>query len=517
MYADIKGVKKNTGASDQASGSVSTAEVASANQASESASTATVASAASAELNDADIMDKEEDQEDDQDEPRRRILILKAVLRKLLVHQAGKTITPAQLKKGRPDITNKESRTCLLLAKALLPYIPTRGNYSYIGFQLPFLLIANDILRCVGYSKFAVELCSSSSCGSLHAMRLDAISVYTLCTKGDDPMDIFDFQEFVIESVGIARQYKDAVFNSVFDIRAFTNACKSFGLTFAHNITVLLGLSSARILGTKPGASKPVSNTRKPLGIDWDTVRELQAKTDQALKKDIAQMELDITAASDELKASKKERKKEDYSAKIKELQKQYWSDRSKRQEVEQLKAQRYQSFIATKQIKQRLSNLRTRAFLTRKAIEYRGKEIPVISNNDAFPAEQDLNAMRFSGTDNGLAVMTETVGMDLSKYKYHLSLLNRSSLLAILDADDGDVSSSTGAAANDGNDGATSIGESHVDDAPVDAAPTFEPLSKSYKMRAENVDFGSGQFIKRKITTKDKNTTEAGKEVKKN
>lgn len=51
---------------------------------------------------------QEEDQEDDQDDkgdddlPRRRILVLKAVLRKLLVQQAGKTIAPPQLKKERP-------------------------------------------------------------------------------------------------------------------------------------------------------------------------------------------------------------------------------------------------------------------------------------------------------------------------------------------------------------------------------------------------------------------------------
>ncbi|CAO3624589.1 unnamed protein product [Mucor fragilis] len=99
-------------------------------------------------------------------------------------------------------------------------------------------------------------------------MRLDAASVYTLCTKGVDQMNIFDFQGFVIEGVAKARQYKDAVFNYVFDISAITNACKSFGLKFAHNITVFPGLSSARILGTNPNASKPVSNTRKPLDID---------------------------------------------------------------------------------------------------------------------------------------------------------------------------------------------------------------------------------------------------------
>lgn len=44
------------------------------------------------------------------------------------------------------------------------------------------------------------------------------------------------------------------------------------------------------------------------------------------------------------------------------------------------------------------------------------------------------------SGADNGLAVMTETVGMDINKYRYHLSLHNKFFPLATLDDDDGDI-----------------------------------------------------------------------------
>lgn len=49
-----------------------------------------------------------------------------------------------------------------------------------------------------------------------------------------------------------------------------------------------------------------------------------------------------------------------------------------------------------------------------------------------------------FWGTDNRLTVMTETVGMNLNKYKYHLSLHSRFSPLVTFGA-------TVSAAANEG------------------------------------------------------------------
>ncbi|KAK4517511.1 uncharacterized protein ATC70_000850 [Mucor velutinosus] len=183
---------------------------------------------------------------------------------------------------------------------------------------------------------------------------------------------------------------------------------------------------------------------------------------------------------------------------------------------------------------------MRIGAFLTRKAIEYRNKDIPLVSNNEPPPSDQHLDSMVFSGTDNGLAVMTETIGMNMKKYKYHLSLHDRFSPLTHLDADEGNLSDSADTAAgNDGNgadqvitnnasdkdeirDGSVKCdGDLNGDDGDAGATAndcgqttTFESLPESYKIRAEDAGFGSGEFLRRKVTLKDKKTTEEGKKV---
>ncbi|KAK4521529.1 uncharacterized protein ATC70_012145 [Mucor velutinosus] len=168
MYADakrpVKSVSTSGTTSDQAavsaSGSGSFTTGVSIPTAPSGASDAVAASNASFDLDSADmpidnllplseLIDEENDQEEEEgtrDLPRRRIMILKATLRNLLVRQAGKSFTHTQLKKEHPNIMEEENRVCLLLGKLLLPYIPTRDHYSYIGFQLPFLLLATTSL-----------------------------------------------------------------------------------------------------------------------------------------------------------------------------------------------------------------------------------------------------------------------------------------------------------------------------------------------------------------------------------
>ncbi|KAK4517351.1 uncharacterized protein ATC70_000686 [Mucor velutinosus] len=162
MYADakrpVKSVSTSGTTSDQAavsaSGSGSFTTGVSIPTAPSGTSDAVTASNASFDLDSADmpidellpiseLIDEKDDQEEEEgtrDLPRRRIMILKATPRNLLARQAGKSITHTQLKKERPDITEEENRVCMLLGNLLLPYIPTRDHYSYIGFQLPFCL-----------------------------------------------------------------------------------------------------------------------------------------------------------------------------------------------------------------------------------------------------------------------------------------------------------------------------------------------------------------------------------------
>ncbi|KAK4509882.1 uncharacterized protein ATC70_007186 [Mucor velutinosus] len=92
--------------------------------------------------------------------------------------------------------------------------------------------------------------------------------------------------------------------------------------------------------------SQPYHSAWSYLYIDWDTMRELQTRTNQALRKDIDQLETDTKAVSDELKAANKDHKKEQYSTRIKDLKNQRHTDRSKRQGIKELKAQRHPSCI---------------------------------------------------------------------------------------------------------------------------------------------------------------------------
>lgn len=115
---------------------------------------------------------------------------------------------------------------------------------------------------------------------------------------------------------------------------------------------------------------------------------------------------------------------------------------------------------------------MRSDQFHIRKAIQYRGKEVPKPDDiEQPIHNEETLAKFNFSGTDNGLKVMTETVAMGMKKYKYHLNFHNRySPLTAANDLPDDDI----------------------------------EPLPSSYNMYAADVDFGSGNY-KRRVVEKDK------------
>ena len=71
-----------------------------------------------------------------------------------------------------------------------------------------------------------------------------------MITSGPDALLISDFNQKAIYSIEYARSNKDAVFCSIFDMNEITNTCNSQKLKFAYNIQILLGLKTARILGT---------------------------------------------------------------------------------------------------------------------------------------------------------------------------------------------------------------------------------------------------------------------------
>ncbi|CEP16511.1 hypothetical protein [Parasitella parasitica] len=57
-------------------------------------------------------------------------------------------------------------------------------------------------------------------------------------------------------------------------------------------------------------------------------------------------------------------------------------------------------------------------------------ESLPAITKAESNHTKASLKDFTFSGTDSGLKVMTETIPVDMNKYKYHLNLQNRYSPL---------------------------------------------------------------------------------------
>jgi hypothetical protein len=83
-------------------------------------------------------------------------------------------------------------------------------------------------------------------------------------------------------------------------------------------------------------------------------------------------------------------------------------------------------------------------------------------------------NGFTFSGTDNGIVTMTETVGFCIDRFKYHLALHNRYSPLATEASED------------------------------QQSLPFF-PLPVSMKINSADVDFGGGYWRQQKKLEKKK------------
>ncbi|ORE09146.1 hypothetical protein BCV72DRAFT_193715, partial [Rhizopus microsporus var. microsporus] len=151
---------------------------------------------------------------------RRRLRCLKSVLKSLLLDDRKDEFSIDDLKKECSDVEEKEAYPCLLILNALKPYIPKKKERFIIAHQLPFCILANDTLLYAGYRKFYRKLCPQPSASSLHALRIDGPSLYQILTRLPCALAIFNYDNYLIESVEEARQNKDAVFSSLFDMNA---------------------------------------------------------------------------------------------------------------------------------------------------------------------------------------------------------------------------------------------------------------------------------------------------------
>jgi hypothetical protein len=109
---------------------------------------------------------------------------------------------------------------CLKLATFIIPYIPSKDSSHLIVNQLPLVLLANDILAITGKESHTIRICPLPSISQTNTLIMDAVSLYQMVTRADPiGLQIFDYEQYPIQSEEDARRQKDATFGSIFDIK----------------------------------------------------------------------------------------------------------------------------------------------------------------------------------------------------------------------------------------------------------------------------------------------------------
>ena len=259
-----------------------------------------------------DMIEKEDSLRDSsQDASRRRIFEIKGLIKSLLF--ADDDLTRESLMDKRADLAEHEIDVCLLIVTRLRPYIPSNANYESIGHQLPFIILANDLLRCAGYARFSRNMCPMPS-ASLNAFRMNAESLYSLyCNQGQQKLRFFKYDNTSLQHATDVYNHKDAAFNSFFNMARIQEVCKRNKLIFAHNFTILPGLQHVRLSGTKMNKPKETTaylrkqpSTSNIPESTWQEILLQSEKDKKIIKDEIAALEKEVNDLSKNMKQAYK-------------------------------------------------------------------------------------------------------------------------------------------------------------------------------------------------------------------
>ena len=317
------------------------------------------------------------------------------------------------------NLDDKEFETIIKIVNFVKPYIPDKDNYHHFQYQLPFVLMANQVLRSIGYDGQILKLMPIIQPTALPSFLIDTTTLYALfcSTQCRQRMFILDFKGNRIKQ-GLALANKDAVFSAFFNINQLKKITSSYGLEFVNRIHILPGLKTIRIYGAldyiQQRQKKPEASN-KPIAQDKDEDDTLNALNNRrSILKTLfkeRRKELDqfiLTAKS--VRASKR-----DWKNKVADRNKYY-------REAEMTKLKKRELMVGIRNVRQDLQSLK------RQIYEYRNPSTPLTSITSPNPfiinskpchkkveecmldTDMNLDDLVFSGTDNGIIKTTETV-----------------------------------------------------------------------------------------------------------
>lgn len=441
-------------------------------------------------------------QEENGDLSARAIRVLVAAMRNVIftLHGQAGQVTRAQFRRIAGNTINGNTlEVCLNIVNRLMPYIPSRQNWFSKLHQIPFILLANEVFRATGHAGFAVKLTNLPSTSSLLALELDGPSLYNTFSvqQGDRRvLNLFTYDGRIITEDVTARSNDDAIFHSFFDLEKINNILAPYQLQFRHQITLLPGLKTVRLLGSKrdnatvahaalPFVEKKATAPSKP-----PPAREQPTDAEKReIERLIALRTAEVEALARRLKQTMRERaafltNEYPYVKKLKatfpnqhpQQQQQAQQQQTQQQQqqaqqtqdfpltfratrnemyqrIRQLKLRRDEFNQQAAAIKHNLAIQRSTLHRLRKGLRIdppETREAPPTPNiqitQDRYqcyekaenvrlhPALHNSQNMRFSGTDNGIVTMTETVRFDMPRFRFHLQLANTFEALKDLD-----------------------------------------------------------------------------------
>ncbi|KAI9275277.1 hypothetical protein EDC94DRAFT_644071 [Helicostylum pulchrum] len=232
------------------------------------------------------IEKEEEEVVESTDLSRKRLAVFRSILRQVIFKYHGQHITEVEVRDfSNTTYTKEEIRVLSSIANFLMPYIPTKQTWYTTAYQIPFILMSNNIMRYTGYQKSCVAVSPLSKPSSLHCFKIDAPTLFSsFCDSNlEQPMDIYGFDGNVILSRRLATESKDAVFRSFFNLAEIKKVTASYGLDFQHNMSLLPGLKTVRITGT---LTKPTKQNMATVLESKDTLSKPKKSLLQKEKRD---------------------------------------------------------------------------------------------------------------------------------------------------------------------------------------------------------------------------------------
>ncbi|KAI9468104.1 MAG: hypothetical protein EXX96DRAFT_543995 [Benjaminiella poitrasii] len=339
------------------------------------------------------------------DIPRRRIKRLMAMIRKVLYKRTTNPITEQELLQLIPNLQTNEVECCLRICRFFKPYIPER------------------------------KLVPRPSVGSVNALKLDPPSIFNLfCTSNKrQNMDLYDYDGNRIISRNTATELKDAVFGSFFDLDQLQQLCATFGSRFAHNMYLLLAAKTVRITAEVIPALPTIATTAEEVVIvtkvevaEPEEPKEPEATTsaaDDQQKEQIQTMETELADLMTNLANTYVERNKILYAlANLKRTHQQKQADEDEiNNQIRMTKSNKRHILEKIAKIKQQVANIRQQLYIiSQKNTKRKRTNIRKVEEFQLTPVA--LERFRFSGTDNGLVVMTDTKRVHL---KYSTKVYN--------------------------------------------------------------------------------------------